>query len=92
MAPPPHQALLQALGYPRAQTFSATDNQALRNLVVWLENVKVWFAAAVLRWLAFGTDLPLFASPAIHSHFHIPTTTTQQQLQQPHKSDPSVPS
>lgn len=36
-----HQAILHALGYPRAQTFSQTDSQALRNLVVWLENVKI---------------------------------------------------
>lgn len=36
-----HQAILHALGYPRAQTFNQTDSQALRNLVVWLENVKV---------------------------------------------------
>lgn len=35
------KALLLALGYPRAQAFNHADPQSLRNLVVWLENVKV---------------------------------------------------
>lgn len=35
------KALLLALGYPRTQTFNHSDSQALRNMVVWLENVKV---------------------------------------------------
>lgn len=35
------KALLLALGYPRAQTFNHADPQYIRNLVVWLENVKI---------------------------------------------------
>lgn len=35
------KALLCALGYPRAQAFNHADPQSLKNLVVWLENVKV---------------------------------------------------
>lgn len=34
-------ALLQALGYPKANTFNSADQAAFRALVVWLENVKV---------------------------------------------------
>lgn len=36
-----HQGLLLALDYPRATTFNLSDEQAVRKLVVWLENVKV---------------------------------------------------
>jgi hypothetical protein len=41
------KALLLALGYPRAQTFNHADPQSVRNLVVWLENVKV---CVCVRW------------------------------------------
>lgn len=44
------QALLLAMGYPRAQSFNQSDEQAIRKLAVWLENVKVqcWSRHAML--------------------------------------------
>ncbi|KAF8058070.1 hypothetical protein HT031_005730 [Scenedesmus sp. PABB004] len=35
------RTLLAALGYPRAQSFTHTDEAAFRSLVAWLENVKI---------------------------------------------------
>jgi hypothetical protein len=34
--------LLSALAYPKAKSFSHTDEPAFRALVAWLENVKVY--------------------------------------------------
>lgn len=62
------QTLLLALDYPRAQTFNQSDEQAVRKLVVWLENVKVWcWCGWMPRWHPGGWVGVSKVSPPPHS-------------------------
>eukprot|EP00959_Pyramimonas_sp_CCMP1952_P420614 8810551-Pyramimonas_sp.AAC.1 len=39
---------LRGLGYPAADTFAVEDTGKYRQLVVWLEDTKVWSMLAIL--------------------------------------------